>query len=89
MRRLRELYRNLLDPSSQQTNALWPHPTPDPPGSAENLPTLEYVAKIDRTNGTELAVIDEENERHAMYLARMQIEDSTQNVFVKFTYQVQ
>lgn len=83
---LSDLYRSLLDPSPslRQTKALWPDPTVDPTESPKQIPKLEYVSKVDRANGTELAVINEENERHAMYLARMQIGTSTQDVFVKF-----
>ena len=70
--------------------ALWPNPTTDPPMP---IPKLEFFAKVDRASGKPLLRIDEENERHAMYLARMQIKTSTQaevsiqEVFVKFSTQ--
>jgi len=91
MRLLRGLYRGLR-PSShspQQTTALWPAPTV-PPSELKPIPKLEFFAKVNRANGKQLLRIDEENECHAMYLARMQIgtstraEASTQEVFVKF-----
>lgn len=85
-KQLRLLYKGLVTPSlsSQQTNALWPNPTADPPNSANRFPTLEYVSKVNRRVGDELPIIDEENERHAMYIARMRTDTSTQDVFVKF-----
>ena len=86
-RRLRQLYRNLLrarTPSSRQAKALWPNPTPDPPEPAGRLPELEFFSKVDRDDGGELSFIDSENERHGMYLARMQIGTTDQVVLVKF-----
>ena len=91
IKRLRELYRKLipdLPSSSPRTIPLWPKPTGDPPQSTESLPKLEFFAKANRIDGTVLSHIDEDNERHGMYLARMQLnqaEESTQEVFVKFT----
>ncbi|KAF9644455.1 hypothetical protein BDM02DRAFT_3212847 [Thelephora ganbajun] len=73
MERLRELYKNLL----------WPSPTADPPGLIE-FPKLEFFCKVNQADGAELSVIDEENQRHATYLARMETETETQVVFVKF-----
>ena len=91
MEKLRELYGNLLDvPPALQTVALWPRPTGDPPESTGRLPKLKFFAKVNRADGTPLLSIDENNENHAMYLARMQIKTSTQveaftqTVFVKF-----
>ena len=90
MGKLRDLYNKLLripPPPQPQTVALWPDPTADP---TKSIPTLEFFAKVDRANGKPLPRIDEDNERHAMYLARMRIntstqaEATTQNVFVKF-----
>ena len=83
---LRELYKNLLDPSPslRRTKPLWPSPTTEPPDSAKRIPKLEYFSKANHADGTELFLIDEDNERHALYLARMQTETSTQDVFVKF-----
>ena len=39
---------------------------------------------MNRADGTELFIIDEDNGRHAMYLARMDTGDSTEVVLVKF-----
>ncbi|KAF9644456.1 hypothetical protein BDM02DRAFT_947327 [Thelephora ganbajun] len=85
MERLRELYKSLqrVPRSSPRAKALWPNPAVDPSGSIE-LPKLEFFCKVNRADGAELPVIDEENGRHAMYLARMQTGTSTQVVFVKF-----
>jgi len=90
MERLSSLYRNLRT-STRPTPAakvLWPNPTSDPPGSIEGIPELEFFCKVDRSTGDSInqTVIDEENKRHAMYLARMRTEDgtSTTEVFVKF-----
>jgi len=86
-RRLRQLYRNLLgarNPSSQQAEALWPNPILDPPESTGRLPKLEFFSKVNRDDGAELSFIDSENERHGMYLARMQTGTPDQVVLVKF-----
>jgi len=86
--RLRELYTTPISDLHSLTIALWPKPIADPPQLTENLPELEFFAKANRVDGTELSHIDEDNERHGMYLARMQInqaDESTQKVFVKFT----
>ena len=84
---LSDLYRKLpqiLPSSLSPAIALWPNPTTDPP---ESIPKLEFFAKVDRATGTPLLRIDEENERHAMYLARKQTKTLTQEVFVKFSTQ--
>jgi len=81
---LRELYRDMLSAPTTIAKAPWPSPTPDPPGSAVPLPSLEYFCKVDCADGTELYIIDEDNERHAMYLARMDTGNSTEVVLVKF-----
>ena len=65
------LYKDLSTDPSSQTGALWPNPTLHPPQSTERLPKLEFLSKIDRADGTTLRIIDEANEHHAMYLARM------------------
>ncbi|KAF9644443.1 hypothetical protein BDM02DRAFT_3190581 [Thelephora ganbajun] len=86
MRRLRDLYKDLVGvpcPSPPRA-VLWPNPTADPPEFTEILPKLEFFCKVNHIDGAELPVIDEDNEQHAMYLARMEIETSTQVVFVKF-----
>ena len=79
MRLLRDLYSSLPPDSDKpqlpQTIALWPNPTADPPGF---IPELEFFAKVDRASGTPLLRINEENERHGMYLARMRIETLAQ-----------
>ena len=82
-RQLRRLYKN-LGAHLLQTKALWPSPTLDPPESTEQLPKLKFFAKVDRANGAELPFIDSENERHGMYLARMQTDTSNDVVLVKF-----
>ena len=81
MERLRRLYRWLEGVPQQppsRTAALWPSPTAVPSESTKRFPKLEYTAKVDHANGTALAVIDKENERHAMYLAQMKSETSDQ-----------
>ena len=57
---------------------LWPSPTPDPPNSAKGIQELEFYSKVDRTLGTPInqTTVDEDNKRHATYLARMRIKDS-------------
>ena len=87
VKRLRKLYKKLIpDPPSPSSRSipLWPTPTSDPPQSADTLPKLKFFAKVNRVDGTRLSHIDEDNERHGMYLARMQVDGSTQEVFVKF-----
>ena len=89
---LRDLYVDLLatpHPLQPQTMALWPNPTLNP-SESQSIPKLEFFAKASRINGKPLSIIDEGNERHALYLARMELkasaqtEASTQEVFVKF-----
>ena len=89
--RLRVLYTNLRT-STQPTppsKFLWPNPTPCPSAPVNATRGLEFFSKVDRLLGTPInrTIIDEENKRHAMYLARMKSEDgtSTTDVFVKFT----
>ena len=88
--RFRELYKNLgtavqLVPEAK---VLWPNPTFDPSGSTEGIPDLKFFSKADRSTGAPIdqTTLNEENKRHAMYLARMRTEDgtSTKDVFVKF-----
>ena len=78
LRLLRDLYSSLPSESDQpqlpRTIALWPEPTIYSPTL---IPKLEYFAKVNRANGTRLSQIDEQNERHGMYLARMRIETPT------------
>ena len=83
MRLLREPYR---DPPAlpAAVNAPWPKPTPDPPESTIAFPRLEYFCKVDLADGSELYIIDEDNGRHGMYLARMDTGNSTEVVLVKF-----
>ncbi|KAF9779324.1 hypothetical protein BJ322DRAFT_1089798, partial [Thelephora terrestris] len=92
MGRLIGLYSGLLLGSRSlppQTVALWPRPTIYP-SKTQSIPKLEFFAKVDRVTGKPLLEIDEDNEPHAMYLARMQVKTSTQakgsthEVFVKF-----
>ena len=83
---LRKLYEFPPTNSLPQIGAMWPGPTLDPPQSTTKLPELEFFSKINRANGTALQIINEDNERHAMYLARMKIGTSGDQdvVFVKF-----
>ena len=86
-RRLCQLHIDLLGvrtPSPQQTKALWPNPTADPPEYTRRPLKLEFFSKVNRPNRTELSFIYSDNERHAMYLAWMQTGTSNQVVFVKF-----
>ena len=79
------LYEHLSTDPSSQTGALWPNPTLHPPQPTERLLKLEFLSKLDRADGTTLQIIDEDNERHSMYLARMQTETlDDKEVFVKF-----
>ena len=88
---LRKLYRNLKSSSRipQPNRVMWPNPTPNPPDSAEGIQKLGFFAKVDCLKGTPItrAPIDEDNRRHAIYLAKMRSEDgaSTTDVLVKFT----
>jgi len=88
--RLRELYSNLIRSVTTVPPAkiMWPNPTVDPSEPAEGTQELEFFAKVDRLLGTPInrTLVDEENKRHAIYLARMRIEGggSTTNVLVKF-----
>ncbi|KAF9779327.1 hypothetical protein BJ322DRAFT_1024686 [Thelephora terrestris] len=94
MERLDGLYVKLQfashSPPPPQTVALWPRPTVHP-SETQSIPNLEFFAKVDRATGRPLLEIDEDNEHHAMYLARMQVKTSTQakgsthEVFVKFS----
>ena len=63
--------------------------TPCPSAPVNATRGFEFFSKVDRLLGTPInrTIIDEENKRHAMYLARMKSEDgtSTTDVFVKFT----
>ena len=81
MERLRQLYRWLEGVPEQppsRTEAQWPSPTVNPPESTKRFPKLEYIAKVNRADGTALSVINKDNERHAMYLAQMAVETSDQ-----------
>jgi len=70
---------------------MYPSPTADPPEStAEMIPQLEFLSKLDRMNGDSLVTVDEDNKRHGIYLAEMPYEASTGDtsvrlVLVKFT----
>ena len=68
-----------------EAKALWPNPTADPPNSTIEFPKLEFLCKVDRANGTGLNVVDEDNERHGLYLARMPTDTSNEVVLVKFS----
>ncbi|KAF9793479.1 hypothetical protein BJ322DRAFT_132244 [Thelephora terrestris] len=85
--RLRAQYRLLDNLQNVQPGVMYPSPTADPPEA--EIPRLEFICKLDRQSGARLATVDEANERHAIYLARMQTNtagDASDNlVFVKFT----
>ena len=86
--RLRRLYVNLKPDthSMQPAKVLWPNPTLDSP--SPEIPGLEFFSKVDRSLGTPIKQTDinEENKRHAIYLARMRVKGSTltTDVLVKF-----
>jgi len=88
--RLRRLYRNLGAGGNTTSlgKVLWPNPTVDPADSTEGIPDLEFFSKVDRLRGTPInqTTIDEENKRHAIYLARMCTKGgaSAVDVLVKF-----
>jgi len=88
--RLRRLYRNLKQSANTIPlgKVLWPSPTVDPADSVQGIPELEFFSKVDRLLGTPInqTAIDEENKRHAIYLARMRTEGGapTTDVLVKF-----
>jgi len=88
---LSELYRNLLEtyrarsPSSSPAKSLWPNPTAYPPDSATQFPKLDFFCKVNSADGSELFVVDENNQHHALYLARMATETSDEVVLVKFS----
>jgi hypothetical protein len=87
---LRGLYRKLHTSVATVTPAriLWPNPTLYPSESAGEVQELEFFTKLDRVRGTSInrTLINEENKRHAIYLARMRTEGgtSTTDVLVKF-----
>ena len=87
---LSKLYRNLRKTHLTHSappptpKALWPNPTPYPPDSTTRFPKLDFFCKMDCADGTGLSVVDEDNERHALYLARMP-ENSDEVVLVKFS----
>ena len=87
--RLRALYRILgTNPrSASSAKVMWPDPTPDPPLSGRWTEELEFFSKVNRSLGTPInQTIDEDNKRHAIYLARMRAEGgSLTTVLVKFT----
>ena len=87
---LSELYRNLLDTHRTRSTLtpvkdMWPNPTAYPPDTTTRFPKLNFLYKMDCADGTELFVVDEDNERHALYLARMPTETSNEVVLVKFS----
>ncbi|KAF9784366.1 hypothetical protein BJ322DRAFT_844770 [Thelephora terrestris] len=85
--RLRTQYSLLDTLHNVQPGVMYPSPTADPPEA--EIPRLEFICKLNRESGTRLAIVDEANERHAIYLARMQTnttgDTSGDVVFVKFT----
>jgi serine/threonine protein kinase len=72
---------------NMQPGVMYPSPTADPPEA--EIPRLEFICKLDRGSGTPLAIVNEANEQHAIYLARRQTnttgDTSGDVVLVKFT----
>jgi len=85
---LRTLYGRLKNSSVILFSVMYPNPTADPPESP--IPQLEFFCKMDRAEGIPIkGAIDADNERHAIYLAKMKSnpsasDSSTRDVLVKF-----
>ena len=84
---LRRLYRSLgRSRSLPSAKVLWPNPTLHP-SSTVHAQRLEFFSKLDRSQGKAIdqALIDDENKKHAMYLARIWAKDGAETtVLVKF-----
>ena len=76
---LRKLYRGVVL-SDIRSEVMYPNPTADPPDV--EIPQLKFFAKLDRVCGTPLVTINPDDERHALYLARMP--GIERDVLVKF-----
>ncbi|KAF9782056.1 hypothetical protein BJ322DRAFT_1212559 [Thelephora terrestris] len=81
-------YYRRLQPEAHPS-VMYPSPTADPPENQSQIPRLEFFAKVDHASGTQLAIFDEANKRHAIYLANRACSStgstSTEVVLVKFT----
>ena len=69
---------------------MYQNSTAGPPEStAETIPRLKFLPKSDRVNGTPLAEVDEENNCHGIYPARVPVVSSMAEastvVLFKFT----
>jgi len=64
-----DLYRDLEDSPDRVPSVEFPSPTPDPP--SEEIDSLEFFCKFDRARSTRLITVDEGNERHGIYLAKL------------------
>jgi len=86
---LRKLYGRLKETSTILPSVIYPNPTADPPESP--IPQLEFFYKMNRAEGIPIkGAIDADNERHAIYLAKMKSDpstgdSSTRDVLVKFS----
>ena len=84
---LRGLYNDLETSPDRVPSVEFPNPTADPSASPpQQIPTLEFLCKLDRVHSTGLITVDADNERHAIYLAKGPPDlsgDAT--VLVKFT----
>lgn len=79
-RKLTHHYKSLKTVSGIHPGVMYPSPTADPPGT--EIPPLEFISKLDRLTGTQLATVNADNELHAIYFAKL---PSTEVVLVKFT----
>ena len=77
---LREHYEG-LEKHPNHPRIMYPNPTPDPPEA--EIPQLEFSYKLSRVNGAPLSTIEPDDERHALYLAKMP--GIERDVLVKFT----
>lgn len=72
-----------LDSSGSVSNP--PSLTPNRLSPSEEIDALKFFCKLDRVHATELVTVDEENERHMIYLAKRSIGSAEETVLVKFT----
>ncbi|KAF8326388.1 uncharacterized protein EI90DRAFT_1949019 [Cantharellus anzutake] len=90
-RELRDLYRRLINSNGPVLSAkvLWPEPTVVSSDPAEEIPKLEFISKVHRSQGTPInePTMNEEDKRHAIYLATIKPNNSKgsdMQVLVKF-----
>lgn len=86
---LRLHYQGLQTLSGTRPSVMYPNPIADPPENQAEIPQLEFFAKVDRAKGTQLAIVNEDNKRHAVYLAKRTCPStpgtSKEIILVKFT----